>query len=963
LAGQIIALKKQLLLSLLVISLYTSAQQVNFIKYTVYDGLVSNPVRCIFQDSKGFIWIGTFEGLSRYDGYKFTNYTTANGLSHNFVNFIMETNGKLLIAENNGAIDVIKNSTLQKGLIAASAVNFIMPSDGRLLITTDLNGFYEYKNDTIFLPGQEKTNSPLGHLIPLNDSLLLSDGVDNNLFLYKKDLTIYSSLRNLHANFHALFRDSKNRIWACTSGGLKLLKIIPEKKHLSIAPLPPKFNFFPLTNAQVISMVEEKDGSFWIGTMKGLVRLFPNGSFQVYNEKDGLPSAIIYTLYHDKENNLWIGTALGLAKWVAKNNVVFYNTENKDFKNDVSSISLSETKNIILRTGHGLQSLDVYTKEFKNITAAANTNYVPISGTSPMLVYYTGTIGMLDSARNKIIPVEKLDSALQGVISSAKHSNGTIFMGTFDGLFAIKRSRIKKILPDRITGMVLGRDGKIWAGTWGSGIFRIAIQNNAEPVYDIVDVTSTIGNKQIRGLFEDSKHNIWVGTRYNGAFCVTPVSNGKFDIRHFNRQSGLMSDWVNSFAETTTGDMWVGTYLGLDKLVKESDGYRIFNFSKAVNFFAEIKNIVSTGDNDWVCVANTGIAYFKDENIHQTAPLQANILSTTLGLLEDRLTILSPKDRISLKPHQNTARFVFSALGYYNEKQIMYRYRLTGAGDTTWSKPENIHEASYASLTPGHYTFEVKTIGWNGEDGIPATFSFFITTPFWKQWWFIGSGILAIAIFFYALYRYRIQQLLRLQTVRNNIAANLHDDIGSSLTNISILSELSYKNISQPEKAQPFLKRISEEVQASNQAMDDIIWSVNSRNDSLQETIARMRRYAAELFDNSETNCHLQLDENAGNKKLSMEQRKDVYLIYKEVLTNIHKHAHANNVWIEVAQNQNHLLIQINDDGKGFNTNSVTHRNGLKNLRSRVEKWNGTIQIRSEENKGVDIEIKIALKD
>ena len=232
-----------------------------------------------------------------------------------------------------------------------------------------------------------------------------------------------------------------------------------------------------------------------------------------------------------------------------------------------------------------------------------------------------------------------------------------------------------------------------------------------------------------------------------------------------------------------------------------------------------------------------------------------------------------------------------------------------------------------------------------------------------KQWWFIGLVIALVALLFYALYKYRIRQILRLQQVRNNIATDLHDDIGSSLTNISILSELSNKNLSQPEKAQPFLQRISEEVQASSQAMDDIIWSVNSRNDSLQETIARMRRYAAELFDNSKTNCHLQLDENAGNKKLSMEQRRDVYLIYKEALNNIHKHAHANNVWIEVIQNQNHLYMQVKDDGKGFDMASVTHRNGLKNLRSRVEKWNGKIQIRSEESKGTSIEIKIPLKD
>ena len=125
------------------------AQQVNFIKYTVYDGLVANPVRCIYQDSKGFIWIGTYEGLSRYDGYKFTNYTTINGLSHNVINSIIESDGKLLIAENNGVVDVIQNNSLQEGRKAASAVNSMARIKDRLFLTTDANGFYEYKKDSL----------------------------------------------------------------------------------------------------------------------------------------------------------------------------------------------------------------------------------------------------------------------------------------------------------------------------------------------------------------------------------------------------------------------------------------------------------------------------------------------------------------------------------------------------------------------------------------------------------------------------------------------------------------------------------------------------------------------------------------------------------------------------------------------------------------------------------------------
>ena len=952
-----------LLIILNILLLPATGQQLTFEKYTMNNGLVANAVRCIYQDRKGFIWIGTYEGVSRYDGYKFTNYTNTNGLSHNFINSIIQIDDRLLIAENNGAIDIIRNNQIQKRLMAASAVNTITPYKDRLLVTTDGNGLYEIKHDTLISPAQQKTGTALGHFIPINDSLLLCDGVDDHLIVYRKDLSVHSSLKNLDMHFYSLFRDSKKRIWACTTRGLKLLEFSPGKNaSVSFVPLPNEFNFSPLTNAIVTSMLEEDDGSFWIGTMKGLVRLFPGGTSHIYNEKDGLPSAMIHTLYIDKEKNLWVGTSLGLAKWVSKNNVVFFNTETKEFKGDVFTMLPYGKRKIILKTEHGLQHFDFATREFRNVHSST-VSYAPIAGTSPLLVHYADKIGIIDSATNIVIPTRKLDTAVWDVGFASCLANGIIFLGGFNGLYAIENTSVQKIFPHRVTSIVIDNSGKVLVGTWSNGLYRIVARSNSGFNYEMQDITPFFRQNHIRSLYTDSKNNIWVGTRYAGAFCLTEKATGGFQLQQFNRQSGLLSDWVTSFAETKTGDMWIGNYLGLDKLVKEHSGYRVFNFGKAVNFYAEIKQIVSTGDNDWVCVANTGIACFKDENLHQALPLQAAILSTSFGVLENKLTILSPTEEISLRPNQNTARFEFTALGFINERQILYSYRLKGSGDTTWSKPENIHEASYASLAPGNYTFEVKTIGWNGEHGTPTAFSFFISTPFWKQWWFIGLVILTVALLFYILYRYRIRELLRLQNVRNSIATDLHDDIGSSLTNISILSELSSKNISQPEKAQPFLQRISEEVQASSQAMDDIIWSVNSRNDSLPETMARMRRYAAELFDNSRVNCHLDLDEKTGNKKLSMEQRRDVYLIYKEALNNIHKHANANNVWIHVIQHQNHLHMQIKDDGKGFNTNFITDRNGLKNLRSRVEKWDGNIRIQSEENKGTHIEIKIPLKD
>jgi len=196
-----------------------------------------------------------------------------------------------------------------------------------------------------------------------------------------------------------------------------------------------------------------------------------------------------------------------------------------------------------------------------------------------------------------------------------------------------------------------------------------------------------------------------------------------------------------------------------------------------------------------------------------------------------------------------------------------------------------------------------------------------------------------------------------LQNVRNRIATDLHDDIGATLTNINMLSEISRKNLEQPIEAEKFLYRITEEVTSTSQALNDIIWSVNSRNDSMEEILLRMRRYAAELFDNSKTIFHLDIDETVAGKKINMEQRRDLYLVYKESMNNIVKHASAYNVWIDVQWQNGKLSLRIKDDGKGFDSSVVTNRNGLRNIHFRTEKWKGTTLIKTSPGNGTLIEI------
>lgn len=222
-----------------------------------------------------------------------------------------------------------------------------------------------------------------------------------------------------------------------------------------------------------------------------------------------------------------------------------------------------------------------------------------------------------------------------------------------------------------------------------------------------------------------------------------------------------------------------------------------------------------------------------------------------------------------------------------------------------------------------------------------------VRPPFWQTWWFIALCILSLAGLLYAFYRYRISQLMKVQQIRHRIATDLHDDIGSALTNISLLSELSRKSLTKGNDAGTFLDRISEEVQSSGQALDDIVWSINTNNDTLEQMVARMRRYAAEIFDGADIRYEFDMSIPSTQRRLNMEQRRDCFLAFKEILNNIYKHARALNVRIRLTMEGSSFRIEVSDDGKGFDTRAVTQRNGLKNIRLRVDKWRGAARIES----------------
>ncbi|OSZ73574.1 hypothetical protein CAP36_16275 [Chitinophagaceae bacterium IBVUCB2] len=952
-----------LLILIVILPRMLFSQQPIIISYSVQDGMVSNNVRRIFQDSRGFIWIGTWEGISHYNGHKFTNYSTLNGLSHSLVNDFFEVNGKVFATFNNGSIDCIDNGRVTKfskiadepaELLKLSANNYIIPTT---------QGVFKYYGGKIVKPNQEKPDLRIEYMLQVNDSLFLGviPGVAHQLVVLKKDFKIVATFPIANEVVRSLYKDSKNRIWFCTESGIRLINL--DQQKLSCEIIIPPVTLLPAWsgNTCIYFIKEDDKGWLWMGSAKGLAHIAPNGNYNLYTEKDGLPSNMVASIFIDKEKNIWLGTANGLAKIVSRTGIATITPDDVGVLNNAKMIMPVGKDRVLIAgsTNPKLYQPQIGKREDISFIGERPTFLIP--GSNPVVFGSRTSIGYYDSLNKKIIPFSTPYFVMtdQGTCVDGK---GNAFFGIHGGIGVVskKSAMINNSLGHRVTSLTIDKNGSLWAGTWFDGLYRITYSFIGDSLhFETKDLSHLLPDKCIRSLFTDKEGNVWVGTRYRGAFRLTSNANDVYTVSSFDQQQGLSSNFIKCFAETSNGDIWVGTFYGLNKLVKKKNHFKVFNFSRVANFFHEIFQIVNAGDNEWWCLTSNKIVKLRDENLENVSPSKADITLIKLGNQQDRINIYNTDTVISLKYFQNHASFEFSSPGFINEKQNQFSYRLLGTIDTMWSIPSNGHDVSYASLQPGDYKFEVRTIGWDGEAGETASFNFGIRPPFWKTWWFISLVIAVVGVLLYMIYRYRIRQLQRIQHVRNRIATDLHDDIGSTLTNISILTELSKRNGNNPEKSEAYLDRIREEIDASGQALDDIIWSVNTKNDTLQETAARMRRYAAELFDACNIRYELKMDPHIAEKKIMMEQRRDLFLIFKESVNNIQKHAAASSVSISLFIEKDNLKLLISDDGKGFDPTQLTHRNGISNIKNRVSRWKGTITIQSGNGQGTTIDVRL----
>jgi ligand-binding sensor domain-containing protein/two-component sensor histidine kinase len=976
--------------------------------YTAAEGLAHNSLNRIVRDSRGYLWFCTSEGVSRFDGYEFHNFGRRDGLPHRIVNDVLETRrGELWIATAGGLCQYAPKTTGDRRFQVYRVGNDDRTSYVNVLLEDSQSHVWCGTDAGLF-----RLEHRAGHSEPVISSIqlgmpteawddqtvsaLLQDsrgdlwvGAGSGLYRRRADGGVerYTAENGLPHNFiTALLRDQQHRIWAGTNEGLCKLIVDPAPGRKVVEAIFREKDGLGSDSIKVLQQLT--DGTLCVGTKMGLSvrgaeRAAGSPMFSTYTVSHGLPASGVEGLAEDTAGNLWIGTdGRGAAKLVWKT-FLTYTADDGIGGTQIDSI-FEDAGKLCVVTRQG--STDLYVNEFDGGRFRATRVNLPAGtrllnwgartqtmthdgegnwwiGTSDGLFRYSGVSCIADLARRRPhARYTERDGLSPGpVVSVFGDSTGNLWLSTtgkqnevvrwdrHDGAFH-RYSEGLPWLPT--TGVSLfAEDGsrRLWMGLlrFGKGQAEIARLRGAS--IERIGGGDDAPSGGIRALYLDRQKRLWVGTNQNGLMRLDHPEADRPAFRRYTTANGLSSDVILSLTEDLAGRIYVGNGSGVDSLDVATGSVRRYTSADGLAA-GEVQ--ASFRDHNGVLWFGTsaGLSRLVAVPDRPPAPLTIAITSLRVGGIRQPGSELGETEISGLRyqPNQNDIEVGFAAPAFTPGDTLRYQYMLEGA-DSEWSSPSPQRTVTYGNLSHGSYRFLVRAINSDGVVSMrPASIAFVILPPVWLRWWFqlLAAGAAAGTI--YWLHHYRVTRLLELERVRTRIATDLHDDIGSSLSQIAILSEVANRHVdpAHPNLAEPLtdIAGISRELVDS---MSDIVWAIDPERDHLGDLVHRMRRFASDIF--SPRDIRLEFQSPAGEQDLQMgaDLRRQIFLVFKEAVHNVLRHSGATEVSIDFQVEHGWLHLRVADKGRGFDAAQDHDGHGLRSMQERAHSVGGEIDITS----------------
>lgn len=981
--------------------------------YTVADGLLRDNVYKIKQDSRGFLWFCTAEGISRFDGYGFTNFTTDDGLPDRHVNDFLETSkGEYLIATDGGLARL--NPKGLRGSSENPLFSVYLPQNPKAKMISVL---FEGRNGTIWAgTGDglfrlvekdnqfEFENVSFGETLTETESVgivcLLEDGrgalwigtQGSGLFRLAANGRIgrYTTTDGLpSSSIASLVEDKKGRVWAGTrpeninSGGLCLLAAEPSANRKIVERTFTAKDGLP--SNWIPSLLQASDGNFWVGTTSGLCLWQDSGNSvcKTYTAKNDLCDSETWSITEDKDGNLWTGTRCG-AKKKARFGFTTY-TETDGLANAIVN-SIFENQD-----GELFVSVNVAKRPVSRFDGAGFTlvkpNFPPnvdSFGWGSIQTVWQDSLGdwWFPTGRglyrfSKVAKLEDLANiAPQRIETGAndsevfrifEDSRGDIWIATTSPNELLQWNRAidkwhnytqeARFSTQRIgTAFAEDKSGSLWIATglddaglirYRDGRFKVFTQDDGVP------------KGWTRDLFLDHAGRLWLASTTAGLLRLDDTNDERLQFVKYTTGEGLSSNGSYCVTEDEFGRIYVGSGRGLDRLKPETG--QIENFTTADGLpDSDVEAAYRDRNNALWFATTNGLARFIPEPERPRMPPTILITGLRIAGHVQPISILGETEisNIALGSAERQVAIDFVGLGANLGEKMRYEYRLTGED---WTQT-NERTLNFANLASGDYRFELRVVT---ADRIysqsPASLSFQIAAPVWQRWWFILTAVILAAVMTYAFYRYRVSRLLAVANMRTRIATDLHDDIGANLTKIAILSEVAHQRFGKASNGDDLLTSIAEISRESVSAMSDIVWAINPTKDSLEDLTRRMRQYAQEVLERRDISLQFDTPGAGPELKLIADTRRNIYLIFKESINNIVRHADAKAVQIDFEIMNGELFLSINDDGKGFDTAQEYDGNGLLSMKKRAADSRGQLDINSPAGKGTTVVLRFPM--
>jgi signal transduction histidine kinase/ligand-binding sensor domain-containing protein len=979
----------------------------NFKHLNVQNGLVQNIVYHFLQDNRGYLWLGTRNGITLFDGIRTINFQHADNspttIAGNFITSILEDSGHVVWIGNDAGIDRFNasdNSFTHFGITMTNGHlenTFCVPlgfsnREELWLIDVHDRAIKIFNTRTKAFRAVVKTDAVEGemHKDPVTGTIhiwtFLSIGTSHYIFkrdsLFREEHFFEGASKSISPSmlvFHVLQQDDSTA-WLATASGLIELNT----KTL-------RYTTYDKRNTETVDEIRyiarSSNGLLWAGTgnaglftfdpvTKKFIDHFRNEALDPFS----ICSNNIVSLYFDRVGDIWCGSY--------GNGISYAHVEN-----NFLSKYLSKTE------------MDRWKKE-------NNISWLGPDGLGNIWCIVQDVQGFwkLDSSLKLIAYLEpKMDNGkpFVGSVYEMLFNGRDAWCTTDRGLFKynVKTNRITQVSYPRLSEALFGsywskiilglHDGSALFTTFG-GLYRISEENGQE----IIRPVSAFNQNPAQSfdmVFEDSAHQVYATNNSDSLYILAPAhDSGNLELKK------TLTFYPDIFHFQEAGpDIYMATDAGLYLLHKNTLTLERSPINDLLPFIS-VKNILVEGNKIWLFGEKGLFLYQKNEKTGRLFSIEdglpANefkeysffytstgrcIVGTTNGILafypeksqdivyppraqlinmyvNDSSTgfLANPQERseVDLEHDQNTFSFDYSCISFHHAQASVYEYKMEGY-DEKWIRSSTTHYTRYSRIAPGKYTFQIRTLDAKGNiSPYMKTLVIRIKRAFWQTTLFrifiaaLMSFLIWLLVKWWLNLRIRKQQvefekLQAIEKERTRIATDMHDDLGAGLSRIKFLSETigMKKQLHQP--IEEDIGSISNYANEMIGKMGEIVWALNEKNDSLSDLLSYTRAYATEYMLNNGIHCQVEAPASFPSFFVSGEFRRNVYLTIKEILHNIVKHARAGNVKMTIQINRT-LKISIQDDGVGFDMNHIKpFSNGVNNMQQRMKDISGNLEI------------------